>query len=62
MDLAESSRRREERTLDADLSNSPKHNESQRMPLNNVTKSRWERTWPTIACGAGLFSDGYLNS
>ena len=25
-------------------------------------KGRWERLWPTIACGAGLFSDGYLNS
>ncbi|KAA8644338.1 hypothetical protein EYZ11_001647 [Aspergillus tanneri] len=25
------------------------------------TKGRWERSWPTIACGAGLFSDGYLN-
>ncbi|KAF9889406.1 hypothetical protein FE257_007307 [Aspergillus nanangensis] len=24
-------------------------------------KGRWERSWPTIACGAGLFSDGYLN-
>lgn len=24
-------------------------------------KSRWQRSWPTIACGAGLFSDGYLN-
>lgn len=24
-------------------------------------KSRWERLWPVIACGAGLFSDGYLN-
>ncbi|RJE23152.1 MFS phospholipid transporter Git1 [Aspergillus sclerotialis] len=30
-------------------------------PLDNTTKSRWERSWPTIACGAGLFSDGYLN-
>lgn len=30
-------------------------------PLENATKSRWERSWPTIACGAGLFSDGYLN-
>ena len=29
--------------------------------LDNVPKSRWERSWPTIACGAGLFSDGYLN-
>lgn len=31
-------------------------------PLENMEKSRWERIWPTIACGAGLFSDGYLNS
>lgn len=30
-------------------------------PLDDPTKSRWERSWPTIACGAGLFSDGYLN-
>lgn len=30
-------------------------------PLEDTTKSRWERSWPTIACGAGLFSDGYLN-
>lgn len=29
--------------------------------LTNVPKSRWERSWPVIACGAGLFSDGYLN-
>ncbi|KAI9732780.1 MAG: hypothetical protein M1834_003718 [Cirrosporium novae-zelandiae] len=31
-------------------------------PLEDITKSRWERSWPTIACGAGLFSDGYLNN
>lgn len=31
-------------------------------PLENTSKSRWERSWPTIACGAGLFSDGYLQS
>lgn len=30
-------------------------------PLEDHQKSRWERSWPTIACGAGLFSDGYLN-
>jgi hypothetical protein len=24
-------------------------------------KTQWERLWPVIACGAGLFSDGYLN-
>ena len=26
-------------------------------PLEKTTKGRWERSWPTIACGAGLFSD-----
>ena len=30
-------------------------------PLAETPKGRWERSWPTIACGAGLFSDGYLN-
>ena len=30
-------------------------------PLANTPKGRWDRTWPVIACGAGLFSDGYLN-
>ncbi|CAG7990409.1 unnamed protein product [Penicillium salamii] len=33
----------------------------QGIELENVEKGRWERSWPTIACGAGLFSDGYLN-
>jgi hypothetical protein len=27
-----------------------------------VQKGRWEALWPVIACGAGLFSDGYLNN
>ena len=27
-----------------------------------VEKGRWECLWPVIACGAGLFSDGYLNN
>jgi hypothetical protein len=30
-------------------------------PLDAVPKSRWERSWPVIAAGSGLFSDGYLN-
>lgn len=34
---------------------------TENVPLENTAKSRWERSWPTIACGAGLFSDGYLN-
>ncbi|KAL1960327.1 hypothetical protein VTO42DRAFT_8287 [Malbranchea cinnamomea] len=32
------------------------------MQLESTGKSRWERSWPVIACGAGLFSDGYLNN
>lgn len=31
-------------------------------PLEATPKSRWERLWPALACGAGLFSDGYLQS
>jgi hypothetical protein len=31
-------------------------------PLANIPKSRWERIWPVIACGSGLFSDGYINN
>lgn len=29
--------------------------------LTSTDKTRWQRMWPVIACGAGLFSDGYLN-
>lgn len=25
-------------------------------------KGFWERLWPVLACGAGLFSDGYVNN
>jgi len=25
-------------------------------------KSQWQRIWPVMACGAGLFSDGYINN
>jgi len=33
-----------------------------RRPSYSATeKSFWNRLWPVIACGAGLFSDGYLN-
>ncbi|KAI9800948.1 MAG: hypothetical protein M1833_003085 [Piccolia ochrophora] len=32
---------------------------SSRVPLH---KTRWDRMWPVIACGAGLLSDGYLNN
>lgn len=29
--------------------------------LEETSKSWWERSWPVIACGSGLFSDGYVN-
>ncbi|KAF2091550.1 MFS phospholipid transporter-like protein Git1 [Saccharata proteae CBS 121410] len=35
---------------------------AQHVPLEATDKSRWDRMWPVIACGAGLFSDGYLNN
>jgi hypothetical protein len=25
-------------------------------------KTYWQRLWPVMACGAGLFSDGYINN
>ncbi|KAF2767264.1 MFS phospholipid transporter Git1 [Teratosphaeria nubilosa] len=28
----------------------------------DVQKPFWDRIWPVMACGAGLFSDGYLNN
>lgn len=31
-------------------------------PLEDDGRSTWDRIWPTLACGAGLFSDGYLQS
>ncbi|KAF2635612.1 MFS general substrate transporter [Massarina eburnea CBS 473.64] len=30
--------------------------------IARTEKGRMERLWPVIACGAGLFSDGYLNN
>lgn len=35
--------------------------DDRRVSVAEVPKSQWERMWPVIACGAGLFSDGYLN-
>ncbi|OQU97432.1 hypothetical protein CLAIMM_03363 [Cladophialophora immunda] len=32
------------------------------IPLHQIHKARWERSWPVIASGAGLFSDGYVQS
>jgi MFS family permease len=34
---------------------------NRRGSISDTDKSQWDRLWPVIACGAGLFSDGYLN-
>jgi len=39
----------------------PDEVDARRTSLAQTDKSFWERLWPVIACGAGLFSDGYLN-
>jgi hypothetical protein len=44
-----------------DTSPERQRTESTVEPLEAHEKTRWERSWPVIACGAGLFSDGYLN-
>ncbi|KAF1953075.1 glycerophosphodiester transporter [Byssothecium circinans] len=44
-------------------SHAPMEAEVGRRPsIARTEKSRMERMWPVIACGAGLFSDGYLNN
>ncbi|MCJ1262304.1 hypothetical protein MMC22_002174 [Lobaria immixta] len=48
--------------LDPTSSDSAQHDDTRGLPLENRDKSRWERIWPALACGAGLFSDGYLNT
>lgn len=48
--------------LDPSVSDPPGRSEPRRLPLEHIEKTRWERIWPSLACGAGLFSDGYLNS
>lgn len=30
--------------------------------VNAIQKPFWQAIWPVLACGAGLFSDGYINN
>lgn len=52
------------RGKESELGTTPSYTGERRqsVPLDQLEKSRWERLWPSFACGAGLFSDGYLNS
>lgn len=36
--------------------------DQQRDPLADIPKTKWQRAMPVIACGSGLFSDGYINN
>ncbi|KAF3035515.1 hypothetical protein E8E11_003038 [Didymella keratinophila] len=44
------------------LRDSSNDDTERRGSVANIDKGKWERLWPVIACGAGLFSDGYLNN
>jgi hypothetical protein len=39
----------------------PEADVDRRGSIADTAKGTWDRLWPVIACGAGLFSDGYLN-
>lgn len=30
--------------------------------VDRIEKPFWQAIWPVLACGAGLFSDGYINN
>jgi len=31
-------------------------------PLATVPKNKWGKIWPVLACGSGLFAEGYVQS
>lgn len=31
-------------------------------PLASVPKNKWDKIWPVLACGSGLFAEGYVQS
>jgi hypothetical protein len=51
-----------EKQPDSYDNNNAKDDVERRASVARTEKGRWERLWPVIACGAGLFSDGYLNN
>ncbi|KAG4032803.1 hypothetical protein MFRU_006g02670 [Monilinia fructicola] len=48
--------------LTVDSNSSPHTIEQNIDSLADLPKTRWERLWPAMACGSGLFSDGYINN
>ena len=43
------------------IERSPQSPQSLECHRRTIGHTQWEKLWPVIACGAGLFSDGYLN-
>lgn len=43
------------------VQSAPSDEVERRGSVAQTDKNTWQRLWPVIACGAGLFSDGYLN-
>jgi hypothetical protein len=31
-------------------------------PLATIPKNKWQKIWPVLACGSGLFAEGYVQS
>lgn len=52
-------RKKEPATAVSDTSPSPELNED---PLAALPKNKWEKIWPVLACGSGLFAEGYVQS
>lgn len=52
-------RKKESATATSDTSPVPELNED---PLASIPKNKWEKIWPVLACGSGLFAEGYVQS
>ena len=48
-------------STEGDIANIEQSPQSPERHRHTVDHTQWEKLWPVIACGAGLFSDGYLN-
>jgi hypothetical protein len=40
----------------------PPSSELNEDPLASTPKNKWEKIWPVLACGSGLFAEGYVQS
>lgn len=48
---------------DSNASDEARHNDESYVPEDDIPQRPWiETALPVFACGAGLFSDGYINN